>query len=120
MGGHSSDSLVFVIDRWLFTGDVFGAGTVGLCAARAFQGLGAHLTILDNDLSALQRVQDTLPNIVTLMSSPSSVARSVAYADVVVSTVMIPGHRASEDGAGQPDQQRTSADLSEATHEVGC
>lgn len=73
---------------------IIGAGTVGLCAARAFQGLGAHLTILDNDIAALQYIQDNLPNVVTLMSSPTSVARSVAYADVVVSTVMIPGQRA--------------------------
>ncbi|MBT3273743.1 MAG: MBL fold metallo-hydrolase [Spirochaetales bacterium] len=29
VGGHSSDSLVYVINSWLFTGDVFGAGTLG-------------------------------------------------------------------------------------------
>lgn len=70
---------------------IIGAGIVGSCATRAFIGLGAHVTILDNDLDALQRIFDWNAGVVTMLSTPINIARACAYADVVVGAVLVPG-----------------------------
>jgi alanine dehydrogenase len=73
---------------------VIGAGTVGTHATRAFLGLGAHLTVLDNDLQALQQIYDRFPQILTMVSTPRNVERACAYADVVIGAVLVLGERA--------------------------
>jgi alanine dehydrogenase len=70
---------------------IIGAGTAGTYAARAFKGLGAHVTVLDKGIDALQRISLVDPNIVTLMATPRNIARSCEYADVVVGAVLVPG-----------------------------
>lgn len=70
---------------------IIGAGIVGNCAARAFIGIGAHVTILDTELIALQELADRYSGTVTMISNPVNVARSVAYADIVVGAVLVPG-----------------------------
>jgi alanine dehydrogenase len=70
---------------------IIGAGIVGSCATRAFIGLGAHVTVLDNDLDALQQIFDWNAGVVTMISTPFNIARACAYADVVVGAVLIPG-----------------------------
>lgn len=70
---------------------VIGAGIVGSCATRAFREMGAHVTVLDNDLNALQDIFDWHFGVVTLVSTPHNIARSCAYADVVVGAVLVPG-----------------------------
>lgn len=72
---------------------IIGAGVVGKCAARAFASMGAHITVLDTDLSALQRVYEFDPGIVTMMSNPRNIARAVAYADIAVGAILIHGQR---------------------------
>ena len=72
---------------------VIGAGIAGGCAARAFTGMNAHVTVLDNDLNALQVIYDRIPGLVTMVSNPVNVARVCAYADVVVGAVLVPGER---------------------------
>jgi alanine dehydrogenase len=73
---------------------VLGAGVVGSCATQTFVGMGGHVTVIDHNLQALQRLWDRYPCVITLLSTPRNIERSVAYADVVVGAVLNPGHRA--------------------------
>jgi len=73
---------------------IIGGGVVGTCATQSFLGLGAHVTVLDHNLLALQRIFERFPGIVTMISNPVNVARACAYADVLVGAVYIPGERA--------------------------
>lgn len=72
---------------------IIGAGTAGTYAARAFKGLGAHVTVLDKGLNALQRINQYDPNFVTMLSTPRNIARVCEYADVLVGAVLVPGAR---------------------------
>jgi alanine dehydrogenase len=74
---------------------ILGAGVVGSTAAAGFAAAGAHVTVLDVNLSRLQALQDRLAlPMVTLLSTPHNVARTTAYADIVVGAVLVPGQRA--------------------------
>jgi alanine dehydrogenase len=73
---------------------VLGAGMVGTYATQTFLGMGAHVTVIDQNLAALQRIWDRFPNIVTKLSTKRNIERSVTYADVVVGAVLSSGHRA--------------------------
>ena len=73
---------------------ILGAGTVGFYAAKAFTGLGAHVTVLDKDMNALQRVNQLTPNIVTMLSTERNITRCCEFANVLVGAVLIPGARA--------------------------
>jgi alanine dehydrogenase len=70
---------------------IIGAGIVGRCSAEAFLGMGAHVTVLDTDIMALQRIFDHNPGTVTMISNQINIARACAYADVVVAAVLVPG-----------------------------
>ena len=71
---------------------VVGAGVVGTNAAKMAAGLGARVFILDVDLPKLRYLSDVLPpNVVTLMSNPVNLRAALKEADVVVSSVLIPG-----------------------------
>ncbi|MGB7875547.1 MAG: alanine dehydrogenase [Anaerolineales bacterium] len=72
---------------------IIGAGVAGTAASRTFLGLGAHVTVLDMDLKALQRIDERFPEVVTLIATPSNIARTCAFADVVVGAVLVPGER---------------------------
>jgi len=72
---------------------IVGAGTSGTYAARAFKGLGAHVTILDKDINALQRISQYETNITTVLSTPRNISRACEYADVLVGAVLVPGAR---------------------------
>ena len=73
---------------------IIGAGVAGEHAARAFLGVGAHVTILDRDLSRLQFLAEILPGrLVTLVSYPFNIERACSFADVVVGCVAVPGER---------------------------
>jgi alanine dehydrogenase len=73
---------------------VIGAGVVGTYATQMFLGMGAHVTVIDHNFLALQKIWDRFPNIVTMLSTKRNIERSVAYADVVVGAVLNPGQRA--------------------------
>lgn len=73
---------------------ILGAGVVGTYAAQTFVGMGAHVTVIDRSLAALQRLWDRFSCCVTLLSTSRNIERSVTYADVVVGAVLIPGERA--------------------------
>jgi alanine dehydrogenase len=72
---------------------IIGAGTAGRGATRAFLGLGAHVTVLDQSIDALQRIFEMFPCIVTMVSTERNIERCCAYADVVVGAVLVPGER---------------------------
>jgi len=72
---------------------IIGAGVVGTCATQGFIGMGAHVTVLDTDLNALQRIYARNPGVVTMISNPVNIARACAYADVLVGAILNPGER---------------------------
>ena len=73
---------------------ILGAGTAGTYAARAFIGLGAHVTVLDKDINALQRFSQSGINVVTMLSTERNIMRCCEFADVLVGAVLVPGERA--------------------------
>ncbi|MDQ8204760.1 alanine dehydrogenase [Pelagicoccus sp. SDUM812003] len=73
---------------------IIGAGVVGSNAARMAAGLGARVQVLDIDLQKLRHLSDTMPpNVISLMSNPANIRSALAEADVVVSSVLIPGSK---------------------------
>ncbi len=72
---------------------ILGAGIAGRCATRSFRDMRAHVTVLDSNLSALQGIYETLPGVLTMLSNPINIARCVAYADIVVGAILVPGER---------------------------
>jgi alanine dehydrogenase len=73
---------------------ILGAGTAGTYAARAFTGLGAHVTVLDKDINALQRITQCGLNVITMVSTERNIVRCCEFADVLVGAVLVPGERA--------------------------
>lgn len=73
---------------------ILGAGVVGSFAARAFVGLGAHVTVLDKSVEALTRIAQCSGSIVTLPATERNIERACSYADVLVGAVLVPGQRA--------------------------
>ncbi len=72
---------------------ILGAGSAGTCAAQAFLGLGAHVTLLDNDMEPLQRIAERFQNAVTMIASKRNIERACAFADVVIGAILVPGER---------------------------
>ncbi len=72
---------------------VIGGGSAGSNAAKVFIGLGAHVTVLDKDLNALQHICERYPQAVTMIATNRNIERACAYADVVVGAVLVPGER---------------------------
>jgi alanine dehydrogenase len=73
---------------------ILGAGTVGTYAARAFLGLGAHVTVLDKDMNALQRISEYGMKVVTMLSTERNIMRCCEFADALIGAVLVPGVRA--------------------------
>lgn len=74
---------------------ILGAGTLGTSAARAFLGLGARVHLLDRDLRRLSDVDALLQGrAVTALATRSAVEKFVAFADVLIGAVHVPGKRA--------------------------
>ncbi|NJD58935.1 MAG: alanine dehydrogenase [Anaerolineales bacterium] len=72
---------------------IIGAGISGTAAARSFLGVGAHLTMLDTNLDALQFIHETFPGVATMVSNPHNIARATSYADIVAACIQVPGDR---------------------------
>lgn len=74
---------------------VIGAGTVGTQAARMALGLGADVTIMDINLQRLRYLDDVFgPRLKTRYSEAHAIAELTREADLVVSSIYIPGKRA--------------------------
>lgn len=76
---------------------IVGAGTVGTAATRIAVGMGARVTVLDINVDALTKLHNIFPDkIETLYSNPINIDEAVSGADLVISTVLIPGARAPQ------------------------
>ena len=76
---------------------IVGAGTVGTAATRIAVGMGARVTVLDVNIDSLTRLHNIFPDkIETLYSNPLNIDEAVSGADLVISTVLIPGRRAPQ------------------------
>jgi alanine dehydrogenase len=74
---------------------ILGAGVVGEWAARTALGFGAHVVVLDYDLSALRALEHYLDRrITTAVANPQYVQKAVQAADVVIGAMMRAGSRA--------------------------
>ncbi|MEM1056381.1 MAG: alanine dehydrogenase [Bacteroidota bacterium] len=73
---------------------ILGAGVVGEWAARTALGFGAHVIVLDTDLSSLRAIEHVLDRrVTTAMANPQYVRQAVRRADVVVGAMMGAGTR---------------------------
>lgn len=74
---------------------IIGAGIIGEYAARTAIGYGAQVFVLDNDLSALRRIESALNRRVhTAMANLQYLASALPVADVVIGAAMEEGNRA--------------------------
>jgi alanine dehydrogenase len=71
---------------------IIGGGVVGTNAAKIAVGMGAHVTIIDNNLDRLRELDDIfLSTITTLASSAYAIHDAVSKADLIVGAVLVPG-----------------------------
>jgi alanine dehydrogenase len=71
---------------------IIGGGVVGTNAAKMAVGLGAHVTIIDNNLERLRELDDIfLSKISTLASSAYMIHDAISEADLIVGAVLVPG-----------------------------
>lgn len=71
---------------------ILGGGVVGFHAAVMAVGLGAHVTIIDKNLSRLRHLDDVFRSqVVTLASNAWTISESLRGADLVIGAVLIPG-----------------------------
>lgn len=74
---------------------IIGAGVVGTNAARAFQNLGADVTLLDHALNKLQKVDQLFGGkLATMYANPHNITKAVKFADVLLTAASFPGERA--------------------------
>ena len=74
---------------------VLGGGIVGTNAAKIAAGLGAKVTIFDNNLYRLRYLDDVMPaNVTTMMSNDYYIRAGLSKADLVIGAVLIPGTKA--------------------------
>jgi len=71
---------------------IIGGGVVGTNAAKIAVGMGAHVTIIDNNLDRLRELDDIfLSKISTLASSAYMIHYAISTADLIVGAVLVPG-----------------------------
>jgi len=71
---------------------IIGGGVVGTNAAKIAVGMGAHVTIIDNNLDRLRELDDIfLSKISTLASSAYMIHDAISTADLIVGAVLVPG-----------------------------
>jgi alanine dehydrogenase len=76
---------------------IIGAGIVGINACHVAVGMGADVVIMDINPARLRYIQDIFRGAVTtVMSNRANIEEQVVSADLVVTSVLIPGARAPE------------------------
>lgn len=74
---------------------ILGGGVVGTQAAKVASGMGAQVTLLEKNPRRMAYLEDILHGrVIAVMSNPVTVEQAVAYADLLVGAVLIPGARA--------------------------
>jgi alanine dehydrogenase len=72
---------------------IIGGGAVGSSSTRYLRAAGAHVTVIDKNISVLERIEERFPGTITLISTKRNIERATAFADVVIGAVLIPGQR---------------------------
>ncbi|MCL2415659.1 MAG: alanine dehydrogenase [Defluviitaleaceae bacterium] len=71
---------------------IIGGGIVGISALKMALGMGANVTILDNNLDRLSYLDDLYgQRIQTMFSTDYAIETAVSKADLVIGAVLIPG-----------------------------
>lgn len=71
---------------------IIGGGVVGTNSAKMAVGMGAHVTIIDNNLDRLRELDDIfLSKISTLASSAYMIQDAISQADLIVGAVLVKG-----------------------------
>jgi alanine dehydrogenase len=73
---------------------ILGAGVVGRAAARSALGLGAAVTLLDQDVEPLRTVSREARGVGTMLATRPNVEKALTFADVVLGAVARHGERA--------------------------
>ncbi|MFD1185498.1 alanine dehydrogenase [Pontibacter rugosus] len=74
---------------------ILGGGVVGTNAAKMAAGMGADVTIMDNNLQRLRYLDDIMPaNVNTFMSNEYNIRELLSTHDLIVGAVLIPGAKA--------------------------
>lgn len=74
---------------------ILGGGVVGTAAARVAAGMGADVVITDINLDRLRHLDEVMPpNVRTVFSDPHATRHLLAWADLVIGAVLVPGARA--------------------------
>ena len=73
---------------------IVGGGVAGTGAIRTAVGIGARVTVLDNNVNRLAKLADIFgPRLETLYSSNYNLKKAVKDADLLIGAVLIPGAR---------------------------
>ncbi len=74
---------------------ILGGGVVGTCAAGVAAGMGAEVVIMDINIDRLRRLNEIMPkNVCCLYSDPQAIRERLAWADLVIGAVLVPGAKA--------------------------
>ncbi|MCH8569312.1 MAG: alanine dehydrogenase [Balneolales bacterium] len=74
---------------------ILGAGIIAEYAARTALGYGAQVFVMDNDLSRLRHLENSLNRrIITTMANQQYLSTAAKAADVLIGAAMVEGHRA--------------------------
>ncbi len=74
---------------------ILGAGTVGRAAAETAVGSGAHVIVLDTEMSKLHAINDRYGGrVVTAPADRENIARYIQFSDVVIGAVLVGGGHA--------------------------
>lgn len=73
---------------------IIGAGVAGTAALQNAYGLGGDVTILDINEQRLNDLKQMYPKLTTLISNEENIIASLKEADLVVSSVLLPGKKA--------------------------
>ncbi len=71
---------------------IIGGGVVGTNSAKMAVGLGAQVTIIDNNLDRLRELDDIfMSKVSTLASSAYMIHDAISQADLIIGAVLVPG-----------------------------
>ncbi|MCA1593682.1 MAG: alanine dehydrogenase [Acidobacteria bacterium] len=76
---------------------IIGGGVVGTNSAKIAVGMGAQVTVIDNNLDRLRELDDIfLSTITTLASSSYAIQDAISKADLIIGAVLVPGASAPQ------------------------
>jgi alanine dehydrogenase len=74
---------------------ILGAGVLGRSAARAAVGAGAHVVLLDRDVSRLREAMSAIGrSVTTMLATRPNIEKALAFADLVLAAAAVHGQRA--------------------------